>query len=82
MKKFFALIVIALTLTTAVVLAAPPQFDTPYIGNSYRMTFHYRDCPSVLQMNRENQVPLNSVQEALDKGYHPCGNCKPWSPGR
>lgn len=80
MKKFFAAIVTLIILTTATVLAAPPLFDTPYIGNKFRKTFHYRDCPSVMQMNRENQVPLKSVDEALRQGYHPCGNCKPWTP--
>ena len=25
---------------TVTVFAAPPQFDTPYIGNAYRKTFH------------------------------------------
>lgn len=82
MKKFCAAIVAVLILTTAVVFAAQPKFNTPYIGNSYRKTFHKRDCPSVIQMNPENQVPLNSVDEALNAGYHPCGNCKPWSPPR
>lgn len=77
MKKFFAAIVAVLILTTAVVLAAPPLFDTPYIGNSYRMTFHYRDCPSVDQMNPKNQVPFNTPEEAFAQGYHPCGNCRP-----
>lgn len=80
MKKFFATVVALTVLATVTVFAAPPKFDTPYIGNSYRMTFHKRDCPSVLQMNHANQVPLNSVDEALAQGYHPCGNCKPWTP--
>lgn len=82
MKNFFAAFVTLVLLSTAVVLAAPPQFDTPYIGNKYRMTFHNRDCPSVLQMNVANQVPLRSVDEALKAGYSPCGQCKPWSPQR
>ena len=77
MKKFFVAIAAVLILTTAVVLAAPPLFDTPYIGNSYRMTFHYRDCQSVRQMNRENQCPLNSVEEAYQQGFSPCGNSRP-----
>ena len=80
MKKFFAAIVALIVLATVTAFAAPPLFDTPYIGNKFRKTFHYRDCPSVRQMNSENQVPLNSVDEALAAGYHPCGNCKPWTP--
>lgn len=77
MKKFLAAVVACLILTTAVVLAAPPLFDTPYIGNSYRKTFHYRDCPSVVEMNYKNQVPFNSRDEAIAAGYSPCGNCRP-----
>lgn len=80
MKKFFIAVVALIVTASATVFAASALFDTPYIGNKFRMTFHYRDCPSVAQMNRENQVPLNSVEEALARGYHPCGNCKPWSP--
>lgn len=80
MKKFIAAVIALITLATVTVFAAPPQFNTPYIGNAYRKTFHKRDCPSVRQMNVANQVPLNSVQEALDAGYHPCGRCKPWTP--
>lgn len=80
MKKFLAAVVALMILSTATVFATAALFDTPYIGNSYRKTFHYRDCPSVAQMNPKNQVPLNSVDEALAKGYHLCGNCKPWSP--
>lgn len=77
MKKFFAAIGVVLLLSTAVVFADPPRFDTPYIGNAYRKVFHYRDCPSVEQMNPENQVPLQSVDEAQRKGFRPCKNCKP-----
>lgn len=76
MKKFFAAIIATLALLTATVFARC-LFDTPYIGNSYRHTFHYRDCPSVDQMWEEHQVPLNSVEEARSKGFRPCGNCKP-----
>ena len=77
MKKIFSVIVAVLLLMTAVVVAAPPLFDTPYIGNSYRLTFHRRDCESVLQMNYKNQVPFNTRDEAINAGYSPCGNCRP-----
>ncbi len=77
MKKIFAAVVTILILTTAVVIAAPPQFDTPYIGNSYRLTLHKRTCPSVWQMWVEHQVPFNTREEAIAQGYHPCGNCRP-----
>ena len=85
MKRFIIVCAACLLIfanALAVAIAAPPKFDTPYIGNSYRMTCHKRNCPSVWQMWEEHQVPLESVEEALAKGYHPCGNCKPWSQGR
>lgn len=77
MKKFLTVIVALIILATATVLAAPPLFDTPYIGNSYRKTFHYRDCPSVQEMWAEHQVPFNSREEAVNAHYRPCGNCRP-----
>jgi len=77
MKKFIAAIVALIVMATVTAFAAPPQFDTPYIGNSYRKTFHRRDCESVLQMNYKNQVPFKTREEAFAAGYSPCGNCKP-----
>lgn len=81
MKKFFAVIVAVILLTTATAFAVA-LFDTPYIGNSYRHTLHYRDCPSVDQMNPKNQVPFNTAEEAFNQSYHPCGNCRPDIPRR
>lgn len=78
MKKFFAAIVTAIFMTaTFVTVLAAARFDTPYIGNAYRKTLHYRDCPSVDEMNPKNQVPFNTRDEAIAQGYHPCGNCRP-----
>lgn len=76
MKKFVAAIIALIVLTTATAFAVA-LFDTPYIGNKYRHTLHYRDCPSVDQMNPKNQVPFDTREEAINLGYHPCGNCKP-----
>lgn len=78
MKKLFVgLCAASILIGTASALALPAKFDTPYIGNAYRKVFHYRDCPSVDQMNPENQVPLQSVDEARRNGFRPCKNCKP-----
>lgn len=77
MKRFIAVIISVLVLTTAAVFADGARFNTPYIGNSYRMTLHYRDCDSVRQMNPNNQVGFNTAEEAFALGYHPCGNCRP-----
>jgi len=76
MKKIFLVAALILTATTVTVFARA-LFDTPYIGNKYRMTLHLRNCKSVDQMNPKNQVPIKSLEEAKQKGYHPCGNCRP-----
>ena len=78
MKKFIiSIVALMILMTTAIVFAERPLFDTPYIGNAYRKTFHRRDCESVLQMNYKNQVPFNTREEAFAAGYSPCGNCRP-----
>ena len=37
------------------------------------------DRPKVGAIVNETRA---EIEEALAKGYHPCGNCKPWSQGR
>lgn len=81
MKKFIA-VVIALIILSMATVFAQALFNTPYIGNSYRKTLHYRDCDSVWQMNPKNQVGFNTAEEAFALGYHPCGNCRPDIPRR
>ena len=75
MKKF--LIVALILIATMATVFARALYDTPYIGNKYRGTFHYRECPSVDQMWEENQVPLATREEAIQKGFRPCKNCRP-----
>ena len=55
-----------------------PASDSPfYIGNRNSKRFHYPQCPSVLDMKEKNKVLLDSREEAIEKGYTPCGNCHP-----
>lgn len=54
---------------------APPAESGQYIGNLNTKKFHYPSCNSL--PNPENQIILNSRQEAVDQGYDPCGRCKP-----
>lgn len=77
MKKFLVSILALLIIFSMSAVMARALFDTPYIGNKYRMTFHRRDCPSVDQMWEENQVPLETLEEADRKGFRPCKNCRP-----
>ena len=49
-----------------------------YVLNTYRKKFHKPSCSSVTQMNPENRQNFYGTrEEAIDKGYSPCGNCKP-----
>lgn len=54
---------------------APPAESNQYIGNLNTKKFHKPSCSSL--PNPENQILLNSRQEAVDLGYDPCGRCKP-----
>lgn len=49
-----------------------------YIGNKYSMVFHLPNCPSTTQMKEANMIFFTGTREdAIAKGYSPCGNCKP-----
>ena len=40
--------------------------------------FHYPSCSSVSQMNESNKQSFTgSRDEAIARGYEPCGRCKP-----
>lgn len=54
-----------------------PPSSAAYIGNRNSKRFHVPDCASVAAMKEKNRVELSSREEALDKGYKPCGNCHP-----
>lgn len=52
--------------------------DEPaYIGNKKSMRFHYPDCHSVTVMKDSNKVEFFSREEAIERGYIPCGDCHP-----
>ena len=44
-----------------------------YIGNKNSRKFHYTDCPNLPAP--DNQVAFSSYDEAISRGYQPCGNC-------
>lgn len=54
-----------------------PPSSAAYIGNRNSKRFHVPDCASVAAMKEKNRVELASREEALEKGYKPCGNCHP-----
>ena len=56
----------------------PEEEKIRYIGNKNSYIFHYPYCPSVEQMKEKNKRPLKCTRdEAISKGYSPCGRCNP-----
>ena len=51
--------------------------EPAYIGNKKSMKFHYPDCKSVEATKESNRVELYSREEAIERGYIPCGSCHP-----
>lgn len=58
-----------------------PALDTSqyaYILNVGTKRFHLPDCPSLNDMKEKNKRGFNGTRdEALAKGYEPCGRCNP-----
>ena len=71
LKKFLVSFVLVNILMVACVLASS------YVGNANTKKFHYPNCSSVIKMNPNNRVEINSREEAIAQGYVPCKRCKP-----
>lgn len=57
---------------------APDSEVRTYVLNTNTHRFHYPDCPSVTDMKEKNkQIFEGTREEAIEKGYEPCGACKP-----
>lgn len=55
---------------------APPS--PTYILNTNTRRFHYPSCASVGSMKVKNKAEFFGTREdAIKKGYKPCGNCQP-----
>lgn len=67
---------------------APPAFEDEeteeaageeYILNINSYKIHYPWCHSVDRMKEYNKKYVtDTVENLIDKGYSPCGNCKPY----
>lgn len=57
--------------------ALPPSEEALYIGNKKSLRFHYPTCRSVTQMKEKNKVEFFTREEAIERGYKPCGDCNP-----
>ena len=54
------------------------QQEQTYILNTNTKKFHNPDCASVGQMKEKNKKEFTGTREqAIDRGYVPCKNCKP-----
>lgn len=52
--------------------------QTGFILNVAQKKFHRPECPSVQQMDPDNRKRSRSTRkELIDKGWEPCGRCKP-----
>lgn len=62
-------------------LSDPPAEEDapaePYILNTNTKKFHLPGCPSVADVQPGNRDTAPSRQAALDRGYQPCGRCRP-----
>lgn len=67
---------VTISITVPEVYAAASS-ETAYIGNINTKKFHRFNCASVNDINVKNKTSLSSREEAIDKGYAPCGRCKP-----
>ncbi|MBE6738378.1 MAG: MBL fold metallo-hydrolase [Ruminococcaceae bacterium] len=56
-----------------------PKEITPdeYIGNKNSKVFHLPECSGVSSMSEKNKVFLKNREDAISKGYSPCGSCNP-----
>jgi len=64
------------TATTTTSTSTPAEATT-FIGNESSKIFHYPTCRLISELKDSNKVVLQSYQEAISKGYKPCGVCKP-----
>lgn len=55
--------------------ATPEPKGAQYIGNVKSKIFHYPNCRTLPAP--KNQIDFDSRDDAISKGYRPCGNCNP-----
>lgn len=56
---------------------ATKEISQTYIGNKNSKVFHELSCKSVSDMKDKNKVTLADRDQAVSRGFKPCGNCKP-----
>lgn len=54
------------------------EYDGGYILNTNTKKFHYKDCKSAGDISSENkEVSHEDRQTVINRGYKPCGRCRP-----
>ena len=54
------------------------DFEQEYVLNTSTKKFHYPECSSVANMKDKNkEVYKGPREDVIEKGYSPCGRCKP-----
>jgi len=48
-----------------------------YVANKNSDVFHYPDCKWGNKIKKENMIAFESIDEAMNKGFKPCGLCNP-----
>lgn len=46
-----------------------------YVGNKNSKIFHKETCKSISNMKSENMISFETIDEALNSDYKPCGIC-------
>jgi competence protein ComEC len=62
-------------ITPSIETPPPAEISAKYIGNKNSKKFHLPTCKTL--PSQANQINFNSRDEAINRGYTPCGNCKP-----
>lgn len=68
-----------MTEANAVIQKAIPSDDveSAFVGNKKSHVFHRSTCSFASSMSEKNRVEFSSRDEAIEKGYKPCGKCNP-----
>ena len=53
------------------------NIESTYIGNKNSHVFHLSICSSAKNMSDKNKIEFTTRDEAIGKGYKPCGKCNP-----
>ena len=61
--------------------ATPPERTeaptAPFVGSTARDKFHIPACRSARQIQEAHRISFETREAALEKGYAPCGSCRP-----